>query len=154
MTFRLNIRQLETKLHGTKLLSCIILTKTRFNNVLSPTLITVFNTIRNSLLERNSLPQSLWIVCGNAKQDCRQPWSMWAAQHCSSLFSATLNNLMCFLLCTGISHYSKLPEIVLRKFFNIIALIPIFFYLGDHTHSASRKSHLNKHILTGRLHVI
>jgi hypothetical protein len=52
------------------------------NNVSLPTLFTLVNKIEQYCW--------CWIGCNNIVQYCWQLWTMWAAKHCSILFSSTL----------------------------------------------------------------
>ena len=62
----------------------------------------MLSTTLFSIVERE-LPCSYTIRCNNAEQYCWQHWTMWAAQHCSRLFSSTLNRL-CVFTCVAVSH--------------------------------------------------
>ena len=64
----------------------------RLNNVLLPTL---FNAVNN--IVRYCKPT---VLCNNAEQCFWQYWTMWAAKHCSSLFSSGQNRCSFFAVCS------------------------------------------------------
>jgi hypothetical protein len=68
------------KLHGKKRRARC---STGLNNVLLPTLFTLVNNIEQCCWA--------WIGCNNNVQYCWQLWTMWAAKHCSILFSSVLH---------------------------------------------------------------
>ena len=78
--------------HGKKSTTCSGLMKTALNNAVLSTLFNVVNNIVQHCWAWIS-PQS---GVNNAEQYCWQHWTMWAAQHCSCLFSSTLNRLCVF----------------------------------------------------------
>jgi hypothetical protein len=65
---------------------------TGLNNVLLPTLFTLVNNIEQYCWA--------WIECNNIVQYCWQLWTMWAAKHCSILFSSVLHQPERFYACT------------------------------------------------------
>jgi hypothetical protein len=62
------------------------------NNVLLPTLFTLVNNIEQYCWA--------WIGCNNIVQYCWQLWTMWAAKHCSILFSSILHEPERFYACS------------------------------------------------------
>jgi hypothetical protein len=60
---------------------------------LLPTLFTLVNNIEQCCWT--------WIGCNNIVQYCWQLWTMWAAKHCSILFSSVLHQPERFLPCTS-----------------------------------------------------
>jgi hypothetical protein len=77
---------------------------TGLNNVLLPTLFTLVNDIEQCCWA--------WIGCNNIVQYCWQLWTMWAAKHCSILFSSVLHQPERFLPC---SMYRKLQAMLALK---------------------------------------
>jgi hypothetical protein len=65
---------------------------TGLNNVLLPTLFTLVNNVEQCCWA--------WIGCNNIVQYCSQLWTMWAAKHCSILFSSVLHQPERFYACT------------------------------------------------------
>ena len=82
----------ETALHSKKSWAC---SSTGLNNVVLPTLFLVVNNIEQYCWG--------WMACNNVVHHCWQPWTMWAAQHCSILFITTLQQVDDFLPCSNLT---------------------------------------------------